>query len=130
MTCPAGATMQLSSVAGVPNAAHTDRLHAEAQTAARLHHDVIGRDGATVDGTQVSCWSPGSRYSSSRHLWCVYSSAVPGIGTGWGKGADSPARIREEVLRGKVACVLEGVLRRWLQQDRDRRSEHDLHRHR
>ncbi len=93
------------------------------------HRHVTARYETRADGYSFLL-VPGSRCSSSWHLWCAYSSAVPSTGTGWGKGADSPARIREEVLRGNVACDLEGVLRRWLQQDRDRRSEHELHRHR
>ncbi len=109
--------------------AQVDRLCAGARN--RLFTTVTSqrgtRRGLTVTGFLLV---PRERYSSSRHLWCAYSSAVPRTGTGWRKGADSPAHIREEVLRGEVACVLEGVLRRWLQQDRDRRSEHELHRHR
>ncbi len=126
MTCPAGATMQLLCI----RRARKWTACAPVRAIGCSPRHVTARYKTRADGAQASCWSPRSRYSSSPHLWCAYSSAVPSTGTGWGKGADSPAHIREEALRGNVACVLEGVLRRWLQQDRDRRSEHDLHRHR
>ncbi len=105
MTCPAGATMQLGSVSG----ARKWTACAPCAQSSVHHRHVAARYETRADGTQASCWSPGSRYTALRgtsgvptHLRCRAPGPV-------GKGADSPARIREEVLRGEVACVLEGV---------------------